>query len=426
MWKLLRNGHFTKLFLGRIVSNIGDSMYAIAAMWLVYELTQSAFYTGLAGFLTRIPQVFQFLAGPLIDRWPLRKTLVATQLCQLLLVLIIPLTYYTGHLSVMVVLIIMPLISCIQQFSYPAQTVALPRVLKKEELLKGNSLFSFANQGIDMTFNGIAGILISFVGAVTIYLYDSIVFAIALFLFWSLPAFKTETYAKVKKKKLGKTIREYGKELKEGFHYVFHSIIRKFFIATIGANFILGIAFAVMPVYADFRGGAATYGFLMVAFSCGFLIGSLLSSVAGRFPLGMMMIVTYVCSAAAWSGSAFLPWNIPSIILYGIALIPLGASQVLLAATGQRIIPNQLLARVFSVISSISAAAMPVGSLVGGALGSVLGGQIVFAIGGLGMLFIAIIWLIVPELRTIPRIDAIDPDDYGLVVRSTENTIPLS
>ena len=68
MWKLLKNSHFTKLFLGRIVSNIGDSMYAIAAMWLVYELSNSAFYTGLAGFLTRIPNVFQFLAGPLIDR----------------------------------------------------------------------------------------------------------------------------------------------------------------------------------------------------------------------------------------------------------------------------------------------------------------------------------------------------------------------
>jgi len=78
MWALFKNSNFTKLFFGRVVTNIGDSMYAVAAMWLVYELSSSAFYTGLAGFLTRIPQTFQFLAGPLIDRWSLRRTLVVT------------------------------------------------------------------------------------------------------------------------------------------------------------------------------------------------------------------------------------------------------------------------------------------------------------------------------------------------------------
>ncbi|MFU0790149.1 MFS transporter [Virgibacillus proomii] len=414
MWILLKNKQFTKLFLGKIASNIGDSMYAIAAMWLVYELSHSAFYTGLAGFLTRIPHVFQFLAGPFIDRWSLRKTLMITQVCQIILVLIIPIAHYTGNLHVWIVLIIMPIISCIQQFSYPAQTVALPKLLKKDELIKGNSLFSFANQGIDMTFNGVAGILINMVGAITIYLLDSIVFTVALLLFWSMPALKANGKEKQEKQRLTEVFKKYGKDLREGFQYVFQSIISKFFIATIIANFSFGIALAVMPVYADFRGGSAIYGFLMGAFSAGFLIGALLSSLAGTFPLGMTMIVTYMISAAFWVSSAFLPWDIPAVILYGISLIPLGATQVLLAATGQRIIPDSLLARVFSVISSVSSAAMPIGFLIGGTLGSVLGGQLVFAIGGLGMLSISFVWFIVSDLRRIPRVKDINPEIYGL------------
>ncbi|NBJ68085.1 MFS transporter [Roseburia sp. 1XD42-34] len=414
MWVLLRNKPFIKLFLGKIASNIGDSMYAIAAMWLVYELSHSAFYTGLAGFLTKTPDVFQFLAGPFIDRWSLRKTLMLTQLCQIILVLIIPIVHYTGNLHVWMVLLIMPIISCIQQFSYPAQTVALPKLLKKDDLVKGNSLFSFANQGIDMTFNGIAGVLISLIGAVTIYLLDSIVFMVAFLLFWSLPSFKTEEKEKKGKQTLTHAFNKYARDLKEGFQYVFQSIISKFFIATIIANFSFGVALAVMPVYADFRGGSTIYGFLMGAFSAGFLIGALLSSVAGNFPLGRTMIITYLFSAALWISSAFLPWDIPAVILYGISLIPLGATQVLLAATGQRIIPDSLLARVFSVISSLSSAAMPLGFLIGGSLGTVLGGQLVFAIGGLGMLSISLVWFIVSDLRRIPRVSDIHAEVYGL------------
>ncbi|NWO12610.1 MFS transporter [Virgibacillus sp.] len=414
MWILLKNKSFTKLFLGKIVSNIGDSMYAIAAMWLVYELSHSAFYTGLAGFLTRIPDVFQFLAGPFIDRWSLRKTLIITQVCQIILVLIIPIAHYTGDLNVWMVLIIMPVISCIQQFSYPAQMVALPKLLKQNELVKGNSLFSFANQGIDMTFNGIAGVLISIVGAVSIYLLDAIVFMVALLLFWTLPVLKTYEKEKQEKQKLTEAFQKYGKDLKEGFQYVFQSIISKFFIATIIANFSFGIALAVMPVYADFRGGSTTYGFLMGAFSAGFLIGALLSSVVGAFPLGKTMIVTYLFSALLWISSAFLPWDIPAVIVYGISLIPLGATQVLLSATGQRIIPSSLLARVFSVITSLSSITMPLGFLIGGTLGSVFGGQIIFAIGGIGMLSISFVWLILSELRRIPKVNDITPETYGL------------
>lgn len=413
MWALFKNSNFTKLFFGRVVTNIGDSIYAVAAMWLVYELSSSAFYTGLAGFLTRIPQTFQFLAGPLIDRWSLRRTLVVTQLLQFIFVLIIPIAYYAGMLTVTVVLVVMPLIATVEQFAYPAQTVALPKIIKKEQLVKGNTLFSFAYQGIDLAFYGVAGILVTMIGAVSIYLLDSITFAIALLLFWSLHIPNDEK--RIEKRSSGmKAIKNYGKDLLVGFRFVYHSIIRKFFIATVAANFTFGVAFAVMPVYADFRGGSTTYGFLIAAFSGGFLIGALLTTVFEHFPLGMTMIVTYLFSTIAWVSSVFIPSQWGSIIVFGLAIVPLGATQVLMAAAGQRMIPEDLLARVFSVITSVSAASMPIGSLIGGIFGDLFGGPIIFALGSLGMLFVSLVWLIIPELRTIPKVDAIDPHKYGL------------
>lgn len=131
MISLFRNWRFTRLFSGRIITNMADSIYYIAAMWLVYELGGSAFHTGLAGFLALLPQAIQFLAGPLVDRWSLRKTLFITQLVQGILIAIIPIAHQFNYLNVTTVLIIIPLISLLNQFAYPAQTAALPLILKK-------------------------------------------------------------------------------------------------------------------------------------------------------------------------------------------------------------------------------------------------------------------------------------------------------
>ncbi|MGA9230563.1 MAG: MFS transporter, partial [Exiguobacterium oxidotolerans] len=66
MFELLKNRNFMFLLAGRLVTNIGDSLYYIAAMWLVHDIGQSAFYTGLAGFVILSPKALQFLAGPLV------------------------------------------------------------------------------------------------------------------------------------------------------------------------------------------------------------------------------------------------------------------------------------------------------------------------------------------------------------------------
>lgn len=70
--ELLRNMVYRRLLAGRIVTNAGDSLYFVGATWLVYELTGSTAYTGLAGFLVFLPRGFRFLTGPFVDRWPLR------------------------------------------------------------------------------------------------------------------------------------------------------------------------------------------------------------------------------------------------------------------------------------------------------------------------------------------------------------------
>ncbi|MNC11722.1 hypothetical protein D3C75_594290 [compost metagenome] len=85
-----------------------------------------------------------------------------------------------------------------------------------------------------------------------------------------------------------------------------------------------------------------------------------------------------------------------------------------MAAVGQQIIPQRFLARTFSLISSISASAMPLGSLLGGYLGTIMKPNLTFVVGSLGMFTVSIVWFVIPRLRCIPKVDGIKAEEYLL------------
>ncbi|WP_166703070.1 MFS transporter [Bacillus albus] len=405
---ILKSRNFLLLFLGRIFTNIGDSLYYVAAMWLVYKLSGNPFYSGLAGFLTLLPSALQFLTGPFIDRWSIKNTLVITQVLQCILILIIPITHYFDLLTVQLLLIIMPIVAFIEQFAYPAQSKALPLLLHKTQLLKGNSLFSFAYQGIDLICTTLSGILVALFGAITLYVIDSFTFAITALLFFSLKMPKqTETGTSL-------STKQYFTDLKEGFSIVFRSLMGVFLIGSVVANFSIGMTMAILPSFADSLGGVKSYGFFLAAISAGSLIGALFSSWVGKRNVGRVSIISFATGAIFWFLSTIVPFQWLSIFLFGLAWIPIGATNILFATISQIVIPNQYIGRINSVMRSMGTIAMPFGSLIGGYAANVFSSQLIFALASIGILFISLVWLLHPKLRALPKADEITADTFGV------------
>ncbi|MGZ7151289.1 MFS transporter [Bacillus sp. BC08] len=405
---ILKNRNFLLLFLGRIFTNIGDSLYYVAAMWLVYKLSGNPFYSGLAGFLTLLPSALQFLTGPFVDRWSIKNTLVITQVLQCILILIIPITHYFDLLTVQLLLIIMPIVAFIEQFAYPAQSKALPLLLNKTQLLKGNSLFSFAYQGIDLICTTLSGILVALLGAITLYVIDSFTFAITALLFFSLKLPKqAETNTSL-------STKQYFSDLKEGFSIVFRSLMGVFLIGTVVANFSIGMTMAILPSFADSLGGVKSYGFFLAAISAGSLIGTLFSSWVGKRNVGRVSIIGFANGAIFWFLSTIVPFQWLSIFLFGLAWIPIGATNILFATISQIVIPNQYIGRINSVMRSMGTIAMPFGSLIGGYAANVFSSQLIFTLASIGIFFISLVWLLHPKLRALPKADEITADTFGV------------
>lgn len=44
------SSEFRRLFAGRVITNVGDCIYFVAAMWLVYELSGNVLYSDWPAF----------------------------------------------------------------------------------------------------------------------------------------------------------------------------------------------------------------------------------------------------------------------------------------------------------------------------------------------------------------------------------------
>jgi MFS family permease len=452
MRTLLTNPDFRRLFAGRLVTNAGDSLYFVAAMWLVWELTGNEFYSGLAGFLTLAPAGLQFLFGPLVDRWPLRRILVGTQLIQGLLVLSVPAAHLTGHLSVWLVLAVMPALALLNQLVYPAQTAAIPRLVDTDELVAANSLFALAYQGVDAVFNALAGVLVVVVGAVALFTLDAVTFMLAAAIFSTLtvpraddkyvpPDAPSETLPETPSQRVGPTpdggqapdepVSEHGgtvthgppdatepdgnsgvsgyfAALREGIVYLRGTFLIPMLLGTVGINFALGGTIAVLPSYAAQIEGVNGYGYLMAALAVGILLGSLAASSLASLAFGRLSIVAFLLSGVAWLGAIAVGWLPATVALFVLAFVPVGVTNVLIVSVIQAVVPETLLGRVTAVLGSASAVSTPFGALAGGAAASVVGPVTVITGAGIGFLLLAGYLASSPTLRQLPAVGDID------------------
>jgi len=404
---LLSNRSFLGLFFGRIVSNLGDSLYIIAAMWLVYDLTGSSFYTGVAGFFLQLPRTLQFLAGPAVDRIPLKKVLFGTQIIQGTLVFLVPLTYALDRLTPALVIALVFALSCLNQFMYPAQNSALPKVVHEDNIVRANSLLSFGYKGVDLIGRATAGVLIGLIGAISLYVVDTVTFMLAALLFMLITIPDSE-------RTVSSNLfdhREYFEDLKQGFSFIRNSVLVYIVASAILANFATGISFAVLPVFSDIRGGSEMYGLLMAAVAGGILTGSLLATYLESYRFGLVQAAVFLPGTILWVAAIQIEWLPATVVLFALAWIPVGIYNVMIQTVRQVGVPEDLIGRVTSASVSLATIAAPLGSLVGGTISELIGAESTMLFVSLGYLSVSVVYLSHPTLRTLPSVVSLTPED---------------
>lgn len=405
--ELISNSPFRRLYAGHAASKVGDELYFLAAMWLVYVLTGSTLFTGVTAFLARFPGAIGFLVGPIVDRAPLRRLLVSAELIQAGVVVLVPVAWALNLTSVWIVLAVVGTLAMLERFSGPAQNAAIPRLVEDKNLVRANSLAAAGDRAIGAGAQAVGGALIALVGAVALFAVNAGTFVVSSLFFGLTVIPATEKSGTVP------GAGEYVEDIRDGVSVLRQSVVGHMLVGAALAGVFTGMTTAVLPAFADTFGSAGTYGLLLASMTVGTFIGTLSASRLETVPFGQVTAGGFFVAALCWASAVLVAWPPLTLVLFGLAFVPVGIYNVLVSATLQSGVPETLLGRVTSTVGSVTAVVGPTGMLVGGILGDVLGSQVVVLASAVGFGLIGSYWLLVPSLRTFPPVEGVELDSFA-------------
>lgn len=399
--QLYKNHSFPNLLMGRIMINAGDSLYYVATTWTVLQWTHNPLLVGTTNTLLMVPMCISFLFGPLVDAIPLKKTLLLTPVLQCLILALVAFLYLIDSLNVYALIILVTIAMFCTQIGYPAQSKAIPLLVRKEKLLSANSAMSVSYQGTDVIMNSISGIIVAMIAFIPLYFTNSLIFLIA-----SLFMLNIKIPNLNNKEKSEST---YLQNLKEGAIEISKSLLLIVALVSGVINFGLGLLYTWIPLKADYLGGSYYYGLLMALFSLGLIIGSLITPYIKNMNIGYgkLLIFLNITSGLTLIIINYIP-SIGFIILFPVAFMTISISNVSLASIQQKVIPEHMLARLTTIITSISAVSLPVGSFIGGLLVKNIGIDFTLVIGGGLFIIASLIFFLSKSYRLLPQIEKIE------------------
>jgi len=156
---VLRIRSFRDLWLGQAISQLGDSIYYVAFMYMAQKLTGSFAMVGYVGAMETLPYVlFGSYSGVLADRLDRRKIMLYSDLfsCTVLVLFAALVSVSGGRAPTWSLLVIPFALSSVRCFFMPAKSASIPRLVTGDLLTQANALSS-------MTFNfvGLAGLAVA-------------------------------------------------------------------------------------------------------------------------------------------------------------------------------------------------------------------------------------------------------------------------
>ncbi|MGZ6297104.1 MAG: MFS transporter [Candidatus Limnocylindrales bacterium] len=187
--QLLGNGPLTRLLAGEFVSAIGDWLYLVALLIVVYRAETSPLVLGIVGAARVLPYVVLSVpAGIVADRFDRRLVLLVTDIARgLIMIVIALLVAFDGPLLAIVSLTI--LATCFSTFFNPAIGAYLPRLVRDEtELGPANSAWASLDSLAFVIGPAIGGLLIAVGGLTLAFVLNAVSFGVVAVVLWRLPS----------------------------------------------------------------------------------------------------------------------------------------------------------------------------------------------------------------------------------------------
>src|SRR5690554_4967436 len=178
--RLFINRDFGLLFLGRLVSQIGDGIHYLVLTWFVLDLTGSGTALGTMLFASSIPAVILApFSGVLADTWNRKTIIVSMDIVRGLIMIVLAVIFQAGALTMPVLYVATIFSSLASVFFGPAISASIPNLVGQDELVKANSLNNLS-RGATMIIGPLVGsVLLATGGYFGVFLITGISFILS-------------------------------------------------------------------------------------------------------------------------------------------------------------------------------------------------------------------------------------------------------
>lgn len=174
----MRHRDFRLFYAGQSVSFLGDMIFFLAMAWQVLELGGTA---ATLGFVTGAYMAAQvallLLGGVLVDRFPRRRLILASDIAQGLLAAGLAALAFTGALTIPVLVVLSLAFGAAAALAMPAMGAFLPETVPVHHLASANSLYQGTRTVAMMLGPLIGGFLVAGPGPAAAFAFDAVTFA---------------------------------------------------------------------------------------------------------------------------------------------------------------------------------------------------------------------------------------------------------
>lgn len=398
-YSLFKHKPFLLFFGACGFSELAYQIAFVALGWQVYALSGSAFDLGLIGLIQFIPSVvLVFVIGQAADKYPRRPLVQICQLVEGATALFLSVGSFLGWLSVTNIFIAVGVLGIAMAFEGPAATALLPSVVPKGFLKEGTTVGSSIYQIGAISGPAIGGL--AFAASPTLPF-------IMMFVLWISSALLNQGI---------KNIPVPSQNQSPSSDSIFAGVVfiknNPLILGTLSLDLfavLLGGATTLLPIYAKdiLNTGPLGLGMLRSAPAFGALLMTLYLT---RFPLnklvGLKMFQSVICFGFATVIFAYSK----EIWLSMLALFVMGAvdmvSVIIRSSLVQLSTPDDMRGRVNAVNFLFINASNQLGGFESGMMAALLGTVPSVAIGGIGTVMIALVWMkLFPSLILVDKLE---------------------
>jgi MFS family permease len=313
--------------------------------------------------------LFAIPIGVLVDRVDRRFILAGSNATRSAVVGVLALLIATDHVTIYWLLVASFVVGVCEVAADTTAQSLIPQILEEENFEKGNSRLQIS----ETVIQGFVGAPLSgFIYAIAIslpFFINSLGLAVAALLALSIPI---KYLQDVRKDDVEKEKKKFVADMKFGIRYLYNEkVLRRLVVTTalIGVCYSMGMATVVLFIIKELELPKQLFGVILTIQGVGAIAGAFMAPRLSK-KFGRSRVMTFGITSS--SVVLLLQGFSPNIYIF-VALATFGGFAVsqwniLLMATYQTVIPNELYGRIHGTRRTLVWGMMPIGSLLGGVL----------------------------------------------------------